>query len=110
MVRKVLRKAFRLLLASAALSLLAGSAVAQVSRCAPHDNMVSTLGETFAETQHAYGLLGPRAILEVFVSEKGGWTIIVTGSDGISCILAVGLGWETLPALAGEGARAHLGE
>ena len=110
MARIVLRKVFSLLLAGAALSMAAGSAAAQVSRCAPRDDMVSTLSERFSEKQHAYGLLGPQLIIEVFVSDKGGWTIVVTGADGISCVLAVGIGWETLPALLGETAHAQAGE
>ena len=102
MARIVLRKVFGPLLAGAALLITADQAAAQVPRCAPRDDMVSTLSGTFREKQHAYGLLGPQLILEVFVSDKGGWTILATGADGISCVLAVGLGWETLPAVVDE--------
>jgi hypothetical protein len=97
MVRRVLGKIFGLLTAGVVLAAAARPGVAQVPPCAPHDSMVSTLGETFHEQQRAYGLIGPRAILEVFVSDKGGWTIIVTGSDGFSCIIAVGIDWEMVP-------------
>jgi hypothetical protein len=72
--------------------------------------MVSTLSERFSEKQHAYGLLGPQLIIEVFTSDKGGWTIVVTGADGISCVLAVGIGWETLPAVVDETAGVQAGE
>jgi hypothetical protein len=102
MARIVLRKVCSLLLAGAALLIAADSAAAQVSRCAPRDDMISTLSERFREKQHAYGLLGPQLIIEVFVSDKGGWTIVVTGADGISCVVAVGIGWETLPAIVDE--------
>jgi hypothetical protein len=109
MARIVLSKAFSLLL-SGILSIMAGSAAAQVSRCAPRDDMVSTLGEHFSEKQHAYGVLGPQLIIEVFTSDKGGWTIVVTGADGISCVLAVGIGWESLPAVVDETAGLQAGE
>ena len=102
MARAVLRKVFSLLMVGAALLFAAGSSAAQLPSCAPRDDMVSSLSETFREKQHAYGLLGPQLIIEVFVSDKGGWTIVVTGADGISCVLAAGIGWEALPAVAGE--------
>jgi hypothetical protein len=95
MVRRVLGRIFGLV--TAGLTITVAPAAAQVPRCAPHDSMVSTLGDTFHEEQRAYGLIGPRAVLEVFVSEKGGWTIIITDSDGFSCIVAVGIDWETVP-------------
>jgi hypothetical protein len=110
MARIVLRKVFSLLLAGAALLITADQAAAQVSRCAPRDDMVSTLSERFSEKQHGYGLLGPQLIIEVFTSDKGGWTIVVTGADGISCVLAVGIGWETLPAVVDETAGLQAGE
>ena len=110
MARLTLRKVLNLLVAGAVLLIAAGTASAQVPRCAPRNDMASVLSERFKEKQNAYGWLNPQAILEVFVSEKGGWTIMVTGADGISCVLAVGTGWETLPAPVGESASVHAGE
>jgi hypothetical protein len=102
MRRNFLRKIKYLLLAGATLLLLGGSAGAQVPRCAPHAGMVGILNRTFSEDVQGYGLIGPRVILEVFASEQGGWTIILTGSDGVSCVLAVGLGWENVPQSASD--------
>jgi hypothetical protein len=76
---------------------------AQLPPCAPHDEMVSRLGETYQEKRHAYGVVGGQAILEVFVSDKGSWTIIVTRTSGDSCVLAAGTEWEDAVTLAGEG-------
>jgi hypothetical protein len=95
MRRRILRD-IKYLVAGAAL-LLSGSALAQVPRCAPHADLVTILDQTFDEHQQGYGLIEPRAVLEIYASEKGGWTIIATGTDGISCVLAVGLGWENVP-------------
>ena len=37
-------------------------------------------------------------LVEVFASNNGtSWTIVVTRPDGLSCIVAVGEDWETLP-------------
>jgi hypothetical protein len=102
MARAVLGKVLYLLLAGAMPLFAAAPAAGQVCRCAPRDDMVSTLGERFKEKEHAYGQLNRQAIIEIFVSDKGGWTIVITGIDGISCVLAAGIGWETLPASVGD--------
>lgn len=106
MARAIFRKVVGLL-AAAIMVFAAGSAAAQAPRCAPRGDLVSTLSAQYKERQNAYGWMNPQAILEVFTSEKGGWTIIVTGSDGISCVLAVGIGWETLPAPVDETSAHH---
>lgn len=110
MARIVLRKIMNLLLAGALLPFLAGTAAAQLARCEARADIVATLSDTFGEKQYAYGLLGPQAIIEVFVSQKGTWTMVLTGSDGTSCILAAGLGWETVPQPVGEATGATSGE
>ena len=76
-------------------------AEAQVRACAAHDDVTTRLGESYQEKQQAFGLIGEKAIVELFVSAKGSWTIIVTGTDGNTCILAAGEGWESIPVVAG---------
>ncbi len=99
------RKTFRSLIVSAlaATFLFAAGATAQAQAraCATHDDITTRLGKSFQEKQKAFGLVGSKAIVELFVSGKGSWTIIVTGTDGNTCILAAGEGWETVPQLAG---------
>lgn len=103
MVRAILRKV-AFLLAAGIVSLVAtGAATAQIPRCGPREDMVSILKETFTESQQAVGLLNPILLVELFVSEKGGFTIIVTGADGVSCVLVAGIGWEPVPRAAGDG-------
>ncbi|MGE0280784.1 MAG: hypothetical protein AB7P20_09255 [Rhizobiaceae bacterium] len=59
-----------------------------------HDDLVSRLQVTYQERQFAYGVVGSVAIMEVYVSEAGTWTIIMTDIAGRSCIIAAGEGWE----------------
>lgn len=104
MARAILRKAF-LLLAAGVVTLVGSMvAAAQIPRCAPRDEMVSILKGTFTETQRAFGFLSPALLVEVFASEGGGFTIVVTGTDGVSCVLVSGVGWEAVPAQVGEDA------
>ena len=43
------------------------------------------------------------AAFEVFASEKGTWTIMMTMANGMTCIMAAGHSWQNLPKeLAGK--------
>ena len=39
---------------------------------------------------------------EIFVSEKGTWTVTMTMSNGLTCVMAVGHSWQKLPAQVAE--------
>ena len=56
--------------------------------------MVKSLAEKFKENPAAVGVVNPSAVIEVFVSADGTWTILATGTDGKSCVLSAGDGWE----------------
>ena len=104
-----MRKAMRAglgLTALAAVALFTGAerATTQSNVCAPRDDLVSQLGTQFRESQKAVGLLGEQAVMEVFASEQGSWTILTTDINGTSCIVAAGEGWDdTFATLAGQG-------
>ncbi|MDF1599182.1 hypothetical protein PZ895_05245 [Mesorhizobium sp. YIM 152430] len=69
--------------------------------CSDHASVVAALAETFQEKQFAFGVIGHMAIMEIFVSESGSWTILVTDVQGKSCIIAAGENWETTSEIAG---------
>src|SRR5262245_56831045 len=62
--------------------------------CGPRAQIVQKLGDEFRENQQAVGYVNESAVLEVFVSAKGTWTILATGTDGKSCLLSAGKDWE----------------
>ena len=41
-------------------------------------------------------------MFELFTSETGTWTLIVTDTEGNSCIIANGEGWFELPIIKGD--------
>lgn len=96
------RIAFNALLVVALLLAMVSLARSQARACAPHDDIVGRLDKSFQEKQRAFGLIGGRAIVELYISAKGSWTIIVTGTDGRTCILAAGEGWENIPQIEGS--------
>lgn len=75
-----------------------------LSLCGEREAMVSDLAEQFHESPLATGLVDEKAVLEIFVSAAGSWTILATGTDGQSCVMAVGEGFEPSAPPPGVGA------
>lgn len=79
-------------------TVLASPAQAQ-GRCAPHGAILKVLAGKYQENRHALGLINEKAVMEVFISPKGTWTMLVTDQRGLSCIIAAGDAWEQMPQL-----------
>ena len=76
---------------------LAGSASDAHSLCGQRDDVVASLEKTYSEVPVAMGLANNGGVIEILASPLGSFTIIVTRTNGLSCIMAAGLHWETLP-------------
>ena len=72
-------------------------ATAQNTPCAERTNVVDTLDSQYKESPRAIGLVSQKAVLELFVSDSGTWTVVVTDPQGVSCVLAAGQSWEEIP-------------
>ncbi|HEV7415209.1 hypothetical protein [Tianweitania sediminis] len=83
---------------------LASETMAQMNTCAARNEIVQKLSDQFKEAPQAVGVVDKSAVLEVFVSDAGTWTIIATGTDGNSCILSAGEGWQSTNFVAGRNA------
>ena len=88
----------------AAPTTVAGLQAATQTPCGKRADIVRKLGSSYKETQQSVGRVSADAAVEVFVSQTGSWTILATGTDGTSCLMAVGDGWDTasLSALPGS--------
>jgi hypothetical protein len=93
--------------ASLALLLLAPRAAADEAanraalQCDQRPAVIKQLARRFAETPVAIGLAVNGSVVEVLASEAGAsWTIIITMPSGLSCLMASGQGWESLPPSA----------
>lgn len=62
--------------------------------CAPRAEIISKLNQEFKENQEAVGQVNDQAVIELYVSGKGTWTLIASGTDGTSCIVSAGKDWE----------------
>jgi len=69
--------------------------------CGNRAEIVRSLSEQFKEAPQAVGVVDKNAVLEIFVSPAGTWTIIATGTDGNSCLVSSGEGWDSTTLVAG---------
>ena len=76
--------------------------------CATREQIVDFLRTQFEETMIAAGVDQSGNLVQVFSSEAGSWTIIVTIPGGPTCLLSAGDGWtfadDRKPTLGGHGA------
>jgi hypothetical protein len=78
-----------------ALAALALPVKAQQS-CAPRDDIARELGGRYAEAQSGAGLQSQDRIVEIWSSDEGSWTLLVTHASGISCVIAAGTHWRAV--------------
>lgn len=78
-----------------------GADPATMSMCGDREQVVSELRQTFSEAPMAVGQVDGNAVVEIFASEEGSWTILATGTDGVSCILSAGEGFESTTLVRG---------
>lgn len=93
------------LAAAAFLPLAAIPAQAQdPNLCGKRHEIVDKLDKEFKEKSMATGMVDNSAVVEVFVSSNGSWTILATGTDGNSCVVSAGEGWDSNMMVRGEDA------
>jgi predicted methyltransferase len=65
-----------------------------VFQCSKRSDLVKILNSKYSEQLSGFGVSGQQNIVEVFVSESGSWTILMSNTIGVSCIIAAGQSWE----------------
>lgn len=69
---------------------LSAQAEQQMIPCAPHDARVAELKARFGETVQTRAMNFDGKMLEIFAAPGGSWTAVLTGADGLSCLVAGG--------------------
>lgn len=72
-----------------------------MSMCGEREQVVTELQNQFNETPMAVGQVDGNAVVEILVSASGSWTILATGTDGTSCIVSAGEGFESTTLVRG---------
>lgn len=68
-------------------------------RCGPRDAVVQRLADRYGEAPQSVGLAANNQIIEVFASDGGTWSVLLTRADGTTCLMASGTNFETLMRL-----------
>lgn len=69
-------------------------ALAEQNMCSSRQRIVDMLASEFREAPSAVGVIDRDAVMEVFVSDHGTWTIVASDPHGNSCIISAGEGWQ----------------
>lgn len=90
---------FRTLFAAVVALVIAGPAFAQDSPkiCDDRAKFVPWLAKKYGETPRVMAPDSRGLLIEVFVSESGSWTLMLSAPTGRSCIRAVGKDWMQFP-------------
>ena len=89
MLRKMILTVGAVLMAS----VVATPAFAQMV-CGNHADIEKRLQTGYQEVRTGVGLAGNGGLIELYTSEKGTFTIVLTRPNGMSCLMAVGENWE----------------
>ncbi|MBI2718255.1 MAG: hypothetical protein HY245_15680 [Rhizobiales bacterium] len=81
------------ILVAAAVPTFSGQALA-TSHCGAHADIAKVLGSKYNESRRVMGVVNARAVMEMFMSPEGTWTMLVTDTSGNSCITAAGEAWQ----------------
>lgn len=68
--------------------------------CAERVGILKHLDKNHKEAPQALGVTASGQVVELLVSDKGTWTIIVTAPNGVSCLIAAGESWESIERVA----------
>lgn len=69
----------------------------QSSKCSTRESIIERLSSKYGESRQSIGMASNNAVVEVYASEETGtWTITVTTASGLTCLVAVGKGFENL--------------
>lgn len=71
------------------------------SACAAHDEFAALLANKFGEQKIGFGIAA-NALVEIYVSHKGTFTMLITEPNGPSCIFAAGKDWESSHEILGD--------
>lgn len=63
--------------------------------CGTRAALTESLERRYAEEPVSIGVDRDGAVVEVFAAPSGTWTILVTRSTGVSCLLSSGSDWQS---------------
>ena len=65
--------------------------------CGERSEIVEKLKKGYAESPISIGLASNGSIIEIFASEQGTFSIVISQPGGNSCMVAAGENWQSAP-------------
>lgn len=91
---------FIAIIASVAILSTTLSSQAQARKCGKRASLIKVLIEKYKETPRALGLSSANKIaMEIYASKNGSWTVMMTMTNGTTCIMAAGHSWQEGPKI-----------
>jgi hypothetical protein len=79
----------------------APAASTQQMLCNKRSEVMKNLSANYKEAPTALGMASSGGVLEVMTSKDGKtWTVLLTKTDGTSCLVAMGNSWENVKYIA----------
>jgi hypothetical protein len=75
---------------------------ASAAACAPRDQFARHLDTNYHEKSQGLGVATDGSLFEIFTSDKGTWSLLITNGQKVSCIVAAGDMWVAKPVLGPE--------
>ena len=80
------------------LPVLSTEAAASPAKCGERAKLIKALEDRYKEVPVALGISQKSTeAFEIYASESGTWTVIMTMSNGVACVMAAGHSWQDLP-------------
>ena len=68
------------------------------AKCGDRSKLIEVLKDRYKEFPVALGISQKSTeAFEVYASESGTWTVLMTMSNGLACVMAAGHSWQDLP-------------
>ena len=90
----------KLLISLATIAAIQTASVQAATPCGPHDRIGATLAKQYQESRKALGLAGQAQVIELFVSDRGSWTLVATDTQGKACVIGAGEAWQDSAVIA----------
>lgn len=62
-------------------------------KCGPRADLVKMLDQKYHEVPISIGMINETMVMETFASVAGTWTMFITNTDNVSCMVADGDNW-----------------
>ncbi len=70
------------------------SSAAWAVSCGSRAKIKAMLVDKYGETLRGIATAGPGAVIELYRSNSGTWTMVATMSDGRTCVIGAGHNWK----------------